>query len=58
VFLLTRSVVASASSVGMAAVTLVGAGILLAGGLVAEKMCTLPPEDDGDRPGLPDEAVS
>lgn len=57
VFLLTRSVVA-ASSIGMAVVTVVGAAMLLVGGLVAEKMCTLPPEDDGPRPGLPDEAVS
>ena len=46
VFLLTRSVVAAAGSVGMAVVTLVGAALLLIGGLVAEKMCTLPPEDD------------
>ena len=58
VYLLSRSVVASAGSVSMAVVTLVGAGMLLAGGLVAEKMCTLPPEDDGPRSGLPDQAVS
>ena len=50
VFLLTRSVVAAAGSVGMAVVTLVGAALLLIGGLVAEKMCTLPPEDE-ERPG-------
>lgn len=47
VFLLTRSVVAAAGSIGMAVVTLVGAALLLVGGLAAEKMCTLPPEDDG-----------
>lgn len=58
VFLLTRSVVASAGSVGLAIVALVGAALLLAGGLAAEKMCTLPPEDDGPRGGLPDQAVS
>ena len=50
VFLLTRSVVAAAGSVGMAVTTLVGAALLLIGGLVAEKMCTLPPEDE-ERPG-------
>lgn len=58
VFLLSRSVVASAGSVTMAIVTLVGAAVLLAGGLVAEKMCTLPPEDDDRRPGVTDQAVS
>ena len=52
VFLLTRSVVAAAGPIGMAVVTLVGAALLLVGGLVAEKMCTLPPEDD--EPGRPD----
>ena len=50
-FLLTRSVVAAAGSVGMAVVTLVGAALLLIGGLVAEKMCTLPPEDEDPRAG-------
>jgi len=45
-YLLSRSVVASAGSIAMAIVTLVGAAVLLAGGLVAEKMCTLPPSDD------------
>ena len=52
VFLLTRSVLPAVGSVSMAVVTLVGAIVLLAGGLVAEKMCTLPPEDD--EPGRPD----
>lgn len=46
VFLLTRSVVAAAGAVPMAITTLVGAALLLIGGLVAEKMCTLPPEDE------------
>ena len=46
VFLLSRSVPASGGSVAMAIVTLVGAALLLAGGLVAEKMCTLPPSED------------
>lgn len=58
VFLLTRSVVPVASSIAMAAVALVGASLLLAGGLIAEKMCTLPPDDEGNRPGMSDGAVS
>jgi hypothetical protein len=48
VFLLTRSVVPGATSISMAIATLVGAVLLLIGGLVAEKMCTLPPDDDAD----------
>jgi len=51
VFLLTRSVVASGEPIVMAVVTVVGAALLLIGGLVAEKMCTLPPEDEDSRPG-------
>ena len=46
VFLLTRSVLPAAGAVSMAVVALIGAILLLIGGLVAEKMCTLPPEDD------------
>lgn len=49
VFLLSRSVLPAAVSVTMCAVTAGGAILLLAGGLVAEKMCTLPPEDDGTK---------
>ena len=49
VFLLTRSVLPAVGSVTMAIVTTVGALVLLAGGLIAEKMCTLPPEDDGTK---------
>jgi len=45
IFLLSRSVITGAS-VAMAAFTTLGAAILLAAGLVAEKMCTLPPDDD------------
>ena len=56
-FLLTRPVTASAGPVTMAIVTLVGAVLLLVGGLVAEKMCTLPPEDEGRPPGLTDQAT-
>lgn len=58
VFMLTRSVAASAGPVALAVVTLVGSVLLLVGGLVAEKMCTLPPQDDGPSSGLPDRAVS
>lgn len=49
VFLLSRSVLPSGNSIAMVAVTAGGAVLLLAGGLVAEKMCTLPPEDDGTK---------
>jgi hypothetical protein len=53
VFLLTRSVLPAVGSVSMAVVTTVGAILLLAGGLIAEKMCTLPPEDDGTKEPTP-----
>ena len=48
-FLITRSVLPAVGSVTMAVVTTVGALVLLAGGLIAEKMCTLPPDDDGTK---------
>jgi hypothetical protein len=48
-FLLTRSVVPGVGSVAMAFTTAAGAILLLVGGLVAEYMCTIPPEDD-DKP--------
>ncbi|MDQ0893330.1 DUF3180 domain-containing protein [Agromyces ramosus] len=44
-FLLTRSVVPSAETVWLALATAVGAGLLMAGGLIAEAFCTLPPDD-------------
>ncbi|MCU1423253.1 MAG: hypothetical protein JWN36_2904 [Microbacteriaceae bacterium] len=47
VYLLTRSVV-PVGSVASAVVTFVGAGALLAGGLIAEHFCTIPPSDDDD----------
>jgi len=53
VFLLSRSVVAAVGSVQMAVLTTVGAVVLLAGGLIAEKMCTLPPNDDERQPPHP-----
>jgi len=46
VFLLTRSVVPAGGSIAMTIVTVAGSLILLVGGLIAEKMCTLPPDDD------------
>lgn len=52
-FLLTRSVVPAASSVSASAIAVTGAVILLAGGLVAEKMCTLPPDDDSNKEPTP-----
>jgi len=44
-FLLTRSVVPAADTVWLAFATAIGAALLLAGGLVAEAFCTLPPDD-------------
>lgn len=46
-YLLTRSVI-GVGSVAQAIATIVGAGVLLAAGLVAERMCTVPPHDDND----------
>ncbi len=43
-YLLTRSVLPSGGQIGLAVSTLVGSGILLAAGLIAERMCTIPPE--------------
>jgi hypothetical protein len=51
VYLLSRSVVPGVSSVGQAVATLVGAAGLLVGGLIAESMCTIPPNDDDDDTG-------
>lgn len=50
VYLLTRSVI-GVGSVAQVLVTVVGAGVLLAGGLLAEHMCRIPPDDDDDDPG-------
>jgi hypothetical protein len=46
VYLLTRSVVAGVGSIFAAAAATIGAVILVVGGLVAEYMCSIPPEDD------------
>lgn len=51
VYLLSRPVVPGIGSVVLAIATLVGAAGLLAGGLVAEHMCTIPPNDDDDNQG-------
>ncbi|HEU0183115.1 MAG TPA: DUF3180 domain-containing protein [Agromyces mariniharenae] len=44
-FLLTRSVVPQAGTIWLALATAIGAGLLLAAGLIAEAFCTLPPDD-------------
>ena len=44
-FLLTRSVVPAPDTVWLAFATAIGAGLLMAGGLLAEAFCTLPPDD-------------
>jgi hypothetical protein len=49
-YLLSRSIVAQ-GSVGLAIVTIIGAAVLLAGGLIAEAMCSVPPRDDDDDDG-------
>jgi hypothetical protein len=50
-YVLTRSVVPALSSVWLAIATTLGSAALLAGGLVAEHFCSLPPEDPEDEPG-------
>ncbi|MCD2441571.1 DUF3180 domain-containing protein [Agromyces sp. SYSU K20354] len=44
-FLITRSVMAPVDTIWLALATAIGAAVLLAGGLVAEWCCTLPPDD-------------
>lgn len=46
VFVLSRSVIPGVGSIVMAAATAVGALVLLVGGLVAEYLCSIPPDDD------------
>jgi len=54
-YLLSRSVLPAVGSVTMAVGTAVGALLLLVAGLVAEHMCTIPPDDDeSKRTGTPD----
>lgn len=47
-FLLTRTVMPPAGVVWQAVATAIGAALLLAGGLIAEWCCTLPPPEDPD----------
>ena len=47
-FVFTRTVLPGASSQWLAIATAVGAAVLLAGGLVAEFFCTLPPDKPED----------
>ena len=54
VYLLSRSVVPGVGSVTMAFATAVGAIMLLTAGLVAEHMCTIPPDDDDTNGTRPD----
>ena len=50
IYLLSRPVVPGPGSALMALAATGGAIALLAGGLIAERMCTVPPEDDEDKP--------
>ena len=45
-YILTRSVIPAVASLWLAIGMALGAAILLAGGLLAEHFCTLPPDDD------------
>ena len=45
-YLLSRSVLPGVGSVVLAFASAAGAAILLVAGLVAEHMCTIPPDDD------------
>lgn len=47
IFVLTRPVLPAVGSVSSTIAAVVCAVVLLVAGLIAEKMCTLPPEDDG-----------
>ncbi|NEN04636.1 DUF3180 domain-containing protein [Diaminobutyricibacter tongyongensis] len=49
-YLLSRSVLPASGAIWQAVAATVGAAILLAAGLVAEYLCTLPPEDDDTKP--------
>lgn len=52
IYLFGRSIVAQ-GSIGLAIFTTLGAAVLLAGGLIAEQMCSVPPSDDEDEDGRP-----
>jgi hypothetical protein len=51
IYLLTRLALPGVGSIGLAIASLVGAAILLAAGLIAEFMCTIPPSDPDDDSG-------
>jgi hypothetical protein len=54
-YLLSRPVLPALNSITMAVAATVGAILLLVAGLIAEHMCTIPPDDDETkRPGAPD----
>jgi Protein of unknown function (DUF3180) len=46
VFLLSRTVIAASGSITAAVLAVVGAAILVAGGLIGEHFCAIPPHDD------------
>jgi len=50
-YILTRSVVPAATSLWLGIGMAIGGAVMLAGGLVAEYFCTLPPDDDTDESG-------
>lgn len=48
VYLLSRAVIPASTSIVFTVSATIGAAVLLAAGLVAEHMCTLPPDDEDD----------
>lgn len=52
-YLLSRSVLPAVGSVTMAFAMALGGILLLVAGLVAEHMCTIPPDDDESKPAGP-----
>ncbi len=52
-FLLTRSVVAAVGSILMTGLTVIGAVVLVVGGLVAENWCSIPPDDTDEQDNGP-----
>ncbi len=53
-YLLGRTVLPGVGSITMAFACAAGAILLLVAGLVAEHMCTIPPDDDANNDGRPD----
>lgn len=50
IYISTRTVLPAASSIWLAVASTVGGAVLLAAGLIAERMCTIPPGEDPDDP--------